>query len=390
MGPLRARHRLVRRSCRRSPAPTRAARSSTARSTTSTPSAAWAAGLPHRRRGRRRAARPRGGQRPAPARPRGHRRRVRAPADGRAARRRRRPRRCAATSRPSASPCAPAPPPPRCAPTRDGVCVGLAFADGPDDSTPTSSCSPPASAPRPARPRRRARRGRARRRRRRRRLRDRRRRALYAIGEVACHGGRAYGLVAPGYAMAEVVADRIAGGDATFTGADLSTRLKLLGVEVASRRRPARRRRRGRRRPTRPPVAWQKVVLDDERPRARRRPRRRRRRRSPPLVRAFAARSPTPDDLVALLAGAGRRRRRPAPADLPDEARLHVPQRDRRRRSAAAVGEGSEDVAGDQGVHQGRAPAAAPACPLLQELIDAELRHRRPARWSSGCARTSR
>ena len=34
--------------------------------------------------------------------------------------------------------------------------------------------------------------------------------------------------------MAEVVADRLLGGDATFEGADLSTKLKLLGVDVAS------------------------------------------------------------------------------------------------------------------------------------------------------------
>ncbi|MPY94077.1 MAG: nitrite reductase (NAD(P)H), partial [Acidimicrobiia bacterium] len=32
---------------------------------------------------------------------------------------------------------------------------------------------------------------------------------VYAIGEVACHAGRVYGLVAPGYAMAAVVADRL-------------------------------------------------------------------------------------------------------------------------------------------------------------------------------------
>ena len=58
---------------------------------------------------------------------------------------------------------------------------------------------------------------------------------ISAVGEVAAHrGGRPYGLVGPGYQQAEVVADRLAGGDATFDGADLSTRLKLLGVEVAS------------------------------------------------------------------------------------------------------------------------------------------------------------
>jgi nitrite reductase (NADH) large subunit len=57
---------------------------------------------------------------------------------------------------------------------------------------------------------------------------------VYAIGEVALHGGTIYGLVAPGYAMAEVVADRLLGGSAEFTGADLSTKLKLMGVDVAS------------------------------------------------------------------------------------------------------------------------------------------------------------
>src|SRR5262249_51604104 len=57
---------------------------------------------------------------------------------------------------------------------------------------------------------------------------------VYAIGECAEIGGRVYGLVAPGYAMAEVVADRLLGGAATFPGADTSTKLKLLGVDVAS------------------------------------------------------------------------------------------------------------------------------------------------------------
>ena len=56
-----------------------------------------------------------------------------------------------------------------------------------------------------------------------------------AIGEVAAHrGGRPYGLVAPGYRQADVVADRLAGREAVFTGADTSTKLKLLGVDVAS------------------------------------------------------------------------------------------------------------------------------------------------------------
>ena len=58
--------------------------------------------------------------------------------------------------------------------------------------------------------------------------------AIYAVGEVAAIGGRCYGLVAPGYTSAEVVADRLLDGAAEFPEADLSTKLKLLGVDVAS------------------------------------------------------------------------------------------------------------------------------------------------------------
>jgi nitrite reductase (NADH) large subunit len=57
---------------------------------------------------------------------------------------------------------------------------------------------------------------------------------VYAIGECALASGVVYGLVGPGYAMADALAERLTGGDATFTGADLSTKLKLLGVDVAS------------------------------------------------------------------------------------------------------------------------------------------------------------
>jgi nitrite reductase (NADH) large subunit len=57
---------------------------------------------------------------------------------------------------------------------------------------------------------------------------------VYAVGEVACIDGRCWGLVGPGNAMAEVVVDRLLGGDAVFPGADTSTKLKLLGVDVAS------------------------------------------------------------------------------------------------------------------------------------------------------------
>jgi nitrite reductase (NADH) large subunit len=57
---------------------------------------------------------------------------------------------------------------------------------------------------------------------------------IYAVGEVAAIEGRCYGLVGPGYTSAEVVADRLLDGAAEFGEADTSTKLKLLGVDVAS------------------------------------------------------------------------------------------------------------------------------------------------------------
>lgn len=57
---------------------------------------------------------------------------------------------------------------------------------------------------------------------------------VYAIGEVAAIEGVCYGLVGPGYSSAEVVADRLLDGAAEFGEADMSTKLKLLGVDVAS------------------------------------------------------------------------------------------------------------------------------------------------------------
>ncbi len=58
---------------------------------------------------------------------------------------------------------------------------------------------------------------------------------VFAIGECALWQGKAYGLVAPGYQMAEAAADALLGGAAKqFKGADMSTKLKLMGVDVAS------------------------------------------------------------------------------------------------------------------------------------------------------------
>ncbi|MGK4598251.1 nitrite reductase large subunit NirB [Amycolatopsis sp. w19] len=58
--------------------------------------------------------------------------------------------------------------------------------------------------------------------------------AVYAIGECAAVDGKVYGIVAPGYAMAEIVAARLTGGEGTFPEPDMSTKLKLMGVDVAS------------------------------------------------------------------------------------------------------------------------------------------------------------
>lgn len=60
--------------------------------------------------------------------------------------------------------------------------------------------------------------------------------SIYAIGECALHDGMIYGLVAPGYEMAQVVVNTILQGNSSsgFIGYDMSTKLKLIGVDVAS------------------------------------------------------------------------------------------------------------------------------------------------------------
>ncbi|MEJ0098315.1 MAG: nitrite reductase large subunit NirB [Pseudomonadota bacterium] len=58
---------------------------------------------------------------------------------------------------------------------------------------------------------------------------------IYAIGECALWQGKLFGLVAPGYQMAATAADALLGvGTQQFKGADMSTKLKLMGVDVAS------------------------------------------------------------------------------------------------------------------------------------------------------------
>ncbi|MGE8617193.1 MAG: FAD-dependent oxidoreductase, partial [Achromobacter spanius] len=58
---------------------------------------------------------------------------------------------------------------------------------------------------------------------------------IYAIGECAAWNGSVFGLVAPGYQMARIAAAELCGAsEHSFTGADMSTKLKLLGVDVGS------------------------------------------------------------------------------------------------------------------------------------------------------------
>ncbi|QUM89124.1 nitrite reductase large subunit [Moritella sp. 36] len=57
---------------------------------------------------------------------------------------------------------------------------------------------------------------------------------VYAIGECASWNEQFFGLVAPGYKMAQVAVDHLLGHESVFEGADMSAKLKLLGVKVGS------------------------------------------------------------------------------------------------------------------------------------------------------------
>ncbi len=57
---------------------------------------------------------------------------------------------------------------------------------------------------------------------------------IYAIGECAVWNDETFGLVAPGYTMARTVVADLEGKQAEFNGADMSTKLKLNGIDVAS------------------------------------------------------------------------------------------------------------------------------------------------------------
>ena len=59
---------------------------------------------------------------------------------------------------------------------------------------------------------------------------------VYVVGECAQHRGRVYGLVAPLWEQAKVFADHVTGAnrDAAYHGSKLATKLKVMGVELAS------------------------------------------------------------------------------------------------------------------------------------------------------------
>lgn len=57
---------------------------------------------------------------------------------------------------------------------------------------------------------------------------------IYAIGECARHAGICYGLVAPAYEQAAVLARRLAGQAAVYHGSLVATSLKVSGVDVFS------------------------------------------------------------------------------------------------------------------------------------------------------------
>jgi assimilatory nitrate reductase electron transfer subunit len=58
--------------------------------------------------------------------------------------------------------------------------------------------------------------------------------SVFAIGECAQHRGEVYGLVAPAWEQAAVLADVLTGRPASYTGSRLVTRLKAMDLEVAA------------------------------------------------------------------------------------------------------------------------------------------------------------
>lgn len=58
--------------------------------------------------------------------------------------------------------------------------------------------------------------------------------SIYALGECVEHRGQCYGLVAPLYEMADVIARRLCGEEVAYTGSLTSTKLKVTGIDLFS------------------------------------------------------------------------------------------------------------------------------------------------------------
>src|SRR5262249_49237290 len=58
--------------------------------------------------------------------------------------------------------------------------------------------------------------------------------SIFALGECAEHRGQTYGLVAPCWEQGQILADRLsrARADAVYTGSSVSTKLKIMGVDL--------------------------------------------------------------------------------------------------------------------------------------------------------------
>ena len=195
---------------------------------------------------------------------------------------------------------------------------------------------------------------------------------VFAIGEVACIEGRTWGLVAPGYTMAEIVADRLLGGAATFPGADISHQAQA----PRRRRRQLRRRvRTGARRPrgrVRRPGGRRLQEAGHVRRRAD--PARRRTRRGRQCLRLPApdgrARSSVPTRPHGCCP---RVRRRRPPTDLPDAANVCSCNNVDAGTIRCAVSEqGCTDLAGVKACT--RAGTSCGSClPLVKKLVTTEL-----------------
>ncbi len=57
---------------------------------------------------------------------------------------------------------------------------------------------------------------------------------IYALGECAEHRGTCYGLVAPLYESARILADRLCGGSGEYAGSVVNTKLKVTGINLFS------------------------------------------------------------------------------------------------------------------------------------------------------------